>query len=250
MTVRMAEMSWQDYQEKIKNNAVVILPVGSTEEHGPHLPLGVDVILSTGFAEELAKEIGGVVAPAVMYGFKGETGGGPIFPGTIDLNAATLINLVHDILEELVADGVKRIFIMNGHFENEMFLLEAMDLTTKRHPDVKIVETAWWDQIDEAMIPKIFDEVDFPGWAVEHAAIAETCLTMHFRPELVHMEKFVEEDQIRVLNYHVSPIKREIYPPRGAPSTSRSASPARGKMIVERVMQGFLKVVDEEFPAR
>ena len=55
MTVRMAEMSWQDYRDKIKANAVVILPVGSTEEHGPHLPLGVDVILSTGFAEGLAE---------------------------------------------------------------------------------------------------------------------------------------------------------------------------------------------------
>ena len=248
MTVRMAEMSWQDYQEKIKSNAVVILPVGSTEEHGPHLPLGVDVILSTGFAEELAREIGGVVAPAVMYGFKGETGGGPIFPGTIDLNAVTLINLVHDILEELVADGVKRIFIMNGHFENEMFLLEAMDLTTKRHPDVKIVETAWWDQIDEAMIPKIFDEVDFPGWAVEHAAIAETSLTMHFAPHLVRMDRFVEEDQIETFPYHVSPIKRAIFPKLGSPSTSRSSSPAKGKLIVEGVLKGFKAIIREEFP--
>ncbi len=248
MTVRMAEMSWRDYQEKINNNAVIILPVGSTEEHGPHLPLGVDVILSTGFAEALAKEINGVVAPAIMYGFKGETGGGPIFPGTIDLNATTLINLVHDVLEELVADGVERIFIMNGHFENEMFLLEAMDLTTKRHPGVKIVETAWWDQIDDALIPKIFDEVDFPGWAVEHAAIAETSLTMHFAPHLVRMDRFVEEERIKTFPYHVSPIKRDIFPKLGSPSTSRGSSPEKGRLIVEGVLKGFKAIVSEEFP--
>lgn len=245
----MLEMSWKDFDDKVKQNAVVVLPVGSTEAHGLHLPLGVDLITATGFGELLAKEIGGVVAPPVMYGYKGETGGGPIYAGTLELSATTLISLVHDVLEELVADGVKRIFIMNGHYENEMFLLEAMDLVTRKHPDVKIVESAWWDQFTDELIDKVFDEVPFPGWAVEHAAIAETCLTMHFRPELVHMEKFVEEDQIRVLSYHVSPIKREIYPPRGAPSTSRSASPAKGKMIVEKVMQGFLKVVAEEFPA-
>ena len=247
MTVRMAEMSWQDYRDKINANAVVILPVGSTEEHGPHLPLGVDVILSTGFAESLAKEINGVVAPAIMYGFKGETGGGPIFPGTIDLNAVTLIALVHDVLEELIADGVKRIFIMNGHYENEMFLLEAMDLITKKHPGVKIVESAWWDQIDDSLIPEIFDEVPFPGWAVEHAAIAETSLTMHFTPDLVRMDRFVEEDQIRVLNYHVSPIKREIFPKLGSPSTSRSSSREKGQLIVDRVLAGFKAVVREEF---
>lgn len=136
---------------------------------------------------------------------------------------------------------------MNGHFENEMFLLEAMDLITKKYPDVKIVESAWWDQFPDELIENVFDEVPFPGWAVEHAAIAETCLAMHFAPELVNMDKLVEEDQIRILSYHVSPIKREIYPSRGAPSTSRSSSKEKGELIVERVMEGFLEVVKEEF---
>ena len=247
MTVQMLEMHWQEFGEKVKNGAVVILPVGATEAHGLHLPLGVDIITATGFAELLAREIGGIVAPPLLYGYKGETGGGPIYTGSLELNAVTLINLVHDVLEELVADGAKKIFIMNGHFENEMFLLEAMDLITKKHPGVKIVESAWWDQVDDALVAQVFDEVPFPGWAVEHAAIAETSLTMYFRPELVHMERFVEEEQIRVLNYHVSPIKREIYPSRGAPSTSRSASREKGELMVKGVMQGFLQVVKEEF---
>lgn len=249
MSVKMLEINWQDFKKKIENNALVILPVGSTEAHGLHLPLGVDVITSTGFAELLAKETGGLVAPPIVYGYKGETGGGPIYAGTLELNAKTLIDLVRDVLEELVADGVKNIFIMNGHYENEMFLLEAMDLVTRRHPGVKIVESAWWDQFPDDLIEKVFDEVPFPGWAVEHAAIAETCLTMAFRPDLVHMEKFVEEEQIRVLSYHVSPIKREIYPALGAPSTSRSSSPEKGKLIVDTVMKGFLKIVREEFGA-
>lgn len=247
MTVKMAEMCWYDYDAKVKDGAVVILPVGSTEAHGLHLPLSVDVILSSGFAELLAKAIGGVVAPPIMYGYKGETGGGPIYAGTLELNANTLISLVHDVLEELIADGVKKIFIMNGHYENEMFLLEAMDLITKKYPDVKIVESAWWDQFSDDLVDKIFDEVPFPGWAVEHAAIAETCLTMFFTPHLVKMEKFVEEDQIRVLNYHVSPIKRSIYPKSGAPSTSRSSSIEKGKLIVDEVLKGFKAIVREEF---
>ena len=105
MTVKMAEMSWHDYEAKIKEDAVVILPVGSTEAHGLHLPLSVDVILASGFAELLAKAVGGVVAPPIVYGYKGETGGGPIYAGTLELNANTLISLVHDVLEELIADG-------------------------------------------------------------------------------------------------------------------------------------------------
>lgn len=247
MTVKMQEMSWHDFGEKVKNNCLAVLPVGSTEAHGLHLPLGVDVIISSGFAELLARKTNGVVAPPIMYGYKGETGGGPIYSGTLDLNASTLISIVHDVLEELIADGIKKIFIMNGHYENEMFLLEAMDLITKKYHDVKIVESAWWDQFNDELIDLVFDEVPFPGWAVEHAAIAETCLTMFFAPHLVHMDKFVEQEQIRVLNYHVSPIKREIYPSCGAPSTSRSASPDKGKLIVDTVLKGFEALVKEEF---
>jgi Uncharacterized protein, putative amidase len=246
----MLEMTWHDFRDKIKNNAVVVLPIGSTEAHGVHLPLGVDVITSTGFAELLAKAIGGVVAPPIFYGYKGETGGGPIYEGSLELNAKTVIDLVHDVLEELVADGVKNIFIMNGHFENEMFLLEAMDLTTREYPDVKIVESAWWDQFTDELIARVFDEVPFPGWAVEHAAIAETSMMQFFRPDLVRMERFVEEEQIPVYSYQISPIKKEVFPKLGSPSTSRSASGEKGEDIMNTILPKFVDIVTSEFSGK
>ena len=93
------------------------------------LPLSVDAIISTGLAEMVAEKVDGIVAPPICYGYKSAplSGGGPLFPGTLDLNGETLTSLVSDVCEELIRDGIKKIFILNGHFENEAFILEAVD---------------------------------------------------------------------------------------------------------------------------
>jgi len=69
-SVRLDELSWPEFAQKVAAGAPVFLPLGSTEQHGPHLPLGVDVVLPTGVCERVAREIGGIVAPTVSYGCK------------------------------------------------------------------------------------------------------------------------------------------------------------------------------------
>lgn len=246
MTYLMEEMSWQEFKER-KDDAVVILPVGSTEQHGPMLPLSVDTIISSSLALMLAKQVNGIVAPPINYGYKSAplSGGGPLFPGTIDLNGMTLINLVFDVLEELIMDGVKKIFVLNGHYENEAFILEAVDLITRKYGDVIIVESNWWDQIGDKLIEKVFDEVDFPGWALEHAAIAETSLVQYFKPELVHWEKFVEDEPVDELSYRVYPAKLCSVPPTGLLSTARSSSLVKGEMMAGEIIEAFSKIIDK-----
>ena len=250
MTVLMQEMSWQDFAAK-KETAFLILPVGSTEQHGPMLPLSVDTIISSGLAEVVAKQAGGIVAPPVSYGYKSAplSGGGPLFPGTLDLNGSTLVRLVYDILEELIRDGVKEILVLNGHFENEAFLLEAIDLVSRKYSDVALLECSWWDQISPGVMDKVFDEVPFPGWALEHAAIAETSLTMFFRPELVHMEKFVEDEPVTELGYSVYPASKCSVPKTGLLATARTSSPEKGKLLAEDIANNYSKIVQANFKA-
>ena len=102
---RLIYMTWQEYAASRDHSLIV--PIGSTEQHGPHLPLSVDAILADRFAELLAEEVDGVIAPVLSYGYKSKprSGGGPLFPGTIDLNGSTLQNLLLDLLLEFVADG-------------------------------------------------------------------------------------------------------------------------------------------------
>ncbi len=126
------DMTWKEFESK-KSNAV-ILPVGSTEQHSYHLPLCTDTAIAEGISIKPAERVNGIVMPPPAYGYKSKpmSGGGPLFPGTVDLNGGTLISLAEDIIEELCRDGVKLIFVNNAHFENEAFLLEAIDIVSKK----------------------------------------------------------------------------------------------------------------------
>ena len=78
--VKMERMTWREFEAK--KDRVLILPVGATEQHGPHLPLCVDAVLAEQFACRLAQAVSGVVAPTLSYGYKSKplSGGGPSFP--------------------------------------------------------------------------------------------------------------------------------------------------------------------------
>ena len=245
----MANMTWYEFNER-KDKDVVILPVGSVEQHGPHLPLFTDTIISEGFANLLADKVNGIVMPSINYGYKSQpaSGGGPLFPGTIDLNGTTLINLVKDIIEELIRDGVRKITLVNSHFENQAFLLEAIDLVSKNMPaDTKIIMMSWWDLITQSTIDKIFDEVEFPGWALEHAAITETSLILKFRPDLVHMDRLIDEKIEEVPTYQVYPIPKNLVPQSGLLSIGRTSSAEKGELIVEEALSKMVEIVNKEF---
>lgn len=248
MTVMMQEMTWQDFNAR-KDNSVVFLPVGSTEQHGPMLPLSVDAVISTGLSRMIAEKIDGIVAPCICYGYKSAplSGGGPAFPGTIDMNAVTLMNIVEDVLEELIKDGVKKIFIMNGHYENEAFIQESMDLVSRRHEDVTLIESSWWDVISDDVMSQVFDVVEYPGIELEHAGILETSLTMYFEPNLVHMDRFVEDGVDGTLPYAIYPASKCQVTETGLLTTARSSSEAKGKLLADDITEAYLKIIDKVF---
>lgn len=245
---KMENMNWEEFANKKDN--VIILPIGATEQHGPHLPLCVDTVLAREFAYRIAKEIDGVVAPTISYGYKSKplSGGGPLFPGTIDLNGATLQALVMDIIDEFVRDGFTKIFIFSAHFENEAFILEAMDLASAKHGhEVKILLTNWWDPMSPNVIDKVFDEVPFPGWALEHAAVTETSLMMYFAPELVREDKILDTENATPATYFRYPIEKGIVPESGILASAKSSSAEKGKIIVDDVVPNIIKIVHEAF---
>ena len=133
-TVLMNRLSWPEYRERtLQGGAPVLLPVGATEQHGPHLPLGTDALLASAVAEGVAHKVGGVVAPAFAYGFKSQPkcGGGQHFTGTTSLDAATLIATVRDTVREFHRHGVRKLIVVNGHYENQWFLIEGIDLAMR-----------------------------------------------------------------------------------------------------------------------
>ncbi|WP_227763913.1 creatininase [Zhaonella formicivorans] len=242
-------LTWKEYQAKAKDG-ILIIPAGSTEQHGFHLPLGVDAIIASNFALRVAEKVGGVVAPTLTYGYKSQpsSGGGPLFPGTIDLNGATFTSLVKDILTEFLADGWQKIFILDAHYENEAFIAEACDLILRNPKNAfpKVLLGNWWDNIDPDLLAKIFDEVEFRGWALEHAAITETSLMMYFAPELVHQELSIDES-FNPPTYQCFPLHDSLLPSSGSLYTARSSSADKGKIIVDNVVEKISSFLTKEF---
>lgn len=243
----MSNMTWNEFQQKTNN--VLILPIGSTEQHGPHLPLSVDSVIAERIALKLAEKIDGIVAPTISYGYKSKplSGGGPLFPGTIDLNGITLMNIVEDILEEFIKDGITKIFILNAHFENEAFILESVDIISKRYPNVTIIETNWWDVLSQNTIDSVFDTVPFPGWAFEHAAITETSLMMYLAPELVRENLITSEMGAEPSAYAKYPIKKGMVPESGILAPAISSSPEKGRILTDNAVSAFVDIIYKEY---
>jgi creatinine amidohydrolase len=101
--------------------APVLLPVGATEQHGPHLPLGTDALLASAVAEVWRQKVGGIVAPALAYGFKSQPKCGAAFHRHHQSDAATLVATVRDAVREFHRHGLRKLIVVNGHYENQWF---------------------------------------------------------------------------------------------------------------------------------
>lgn len=243
-------LTWLEYAEA-SSDGVLILPIGSTEQHSLHLPLSVDSIISKNFAVKLAEKINGFIAPAISYGYKSNptSGGGPLFPGTVDLNGSTLVTLIVDILNEFIKDGWQKIVLLNSHYENQAFLGEACDLVIgdQQAEFPKLIIASWWDNVSDSVLPLIFDKKPFRGWDLEHAAITETSLMMYFAPELVRNHLLPDDSIEEVPKYQRYPVSKTLIPESGGLYTSISSTAEKGKMIAEDATKNMVVFLKKEF---
>jgi creatinine amidohydrolase len=163
-------------------NALVILPVGATEQHGPHLPLGTDYLIVEHITREAAREaqqwVDVLVAPTLHVGSSHHH---LPFGGTISLSTERYYGALSDMVESLIESGFRRIFILNGHGGNhEIIQLVARDLALK-HP-VNLGAASYWDLAREPVVER---EPDLHGRFPGHAGVFETSMIMALRPDLV-----------------------------------------------------------------
>jgi creatinine amidohydrolase len=247
----MYRMSWQEYRDRLGSSGTpVFLPVGALEQHGPHLPLGTDALLATAIAAGAAAASGGIVAPALSYGYKSQPkcGGGQHFCGTTSLDAATLIGQVRDMIREFVRHGVEHLVLVNGHYENQWFTIEGIDLALREcGPNrLSVMRLEYWDFCTEETLAAIFPH-GFPGFALEHAAVIETSMMLHFHPDLVHVERIPDEPNANFPPYDMYPTRTEWVPTSGVLSSARAATREKGARIGAEVIARVAAAVRSEF---
>lgn len=165
MTHVLADLTWRTVPLP---PPLVLVPVGSVEQHGPHLPLDTDTTIAVAVAEQIAREVGGdvLVAPALNYGSSGEH---QSFAGTSSIGTDALRNVVIELVRSM-STWASRIVFVNGHGGNIAALSKAVfQMLAEQHA------VGW--------VPCATEEVDL------HAGITETSLMLHLRPELVRLER-------------------------------------------------------------
>ena len=249
--VLMSRLSWMDYSKRVqRDRAPLLLPVGATEQHGPHLPLGTDHLLAAAVACSVAERVSGIVAPALAYGFKSQPkcGGGQHFCGTTSLDSATLVGSVRDTVREFYRHGVRNLVVVNGHYENQWFLIEGIDLAMREigaGSGLTIMRLEYWDFLTPRTLAQVFPE-GFPGFALEHAAVIETSMMLHYHPDLVRVDLIPDDASADFPPYDVYPTRTEWVPPSGVLSSARGANRDKGAAMCEEVAGLIAKAVGAE----
>jgi len=242
-------MTWPEVAAAAEAGVPVVLPVGSTEQHGPHLPLNTDSLLPVGIALEVAKRRPLVVAPPISFGARSRplSGGGEGFPGTLSLRATTLISTVTEILQALIRSGFRRLCVQNWHYENAAYLWEACDLAAVGSTDVRILllENPMPDFSAEELA-ELFP-AGFPGWDVEHASIMETSLMLVLHPELVRLDQIVDDEAKRHPTWDVIPPPADFIPSSGVLWHPSEASEQIGRRFLEAIAGRLDEALRTEF---
>lgn len=188
-TVRLQNLTWEEVDTYLEDQDVpiAIVPIGSTEQHGPHLPLGVDAYQADDLAVGLAKETDALATPPIWYG---DADHHLEFPGTISLSTDTVVSVLNDVYDSLVSHGFENIITVNGHRIANLTAIEtAAKQATQRHPD------ALFATIDPLRIGiDIHTELrDGDPEDGMHGGEFETSFMQYLHEELVHEEKFEQE---------------------------------------------------------
>ncbi|MSO89990.1 MAG: creatininase family protein [Acetobacteraceae bacterium] len=174
-----------ELRERARQGTIVILPIGSLEQHGPHLPVEVDSLLGENISRRTAEAIvacgqSALVLPMVWTGLSEHH---MSFGGTITLSLATFSALIEDICRAILRHGFTRIVLLNGHGGNENALRNITDDLTPKL-GIPLVQFTYWHAAAEP-IAEILETQPI----LTHACEAETSLMLALRPELVATDR-------------------------------------------------------------
>ena len=186
-----AHLSYVDIQEYLKTKDTILIPMASTEQHGPHLPLYTDTITAVEVSERVSEAIGVLHTPPLWAGYSPQhmygVGQGR---GTVTLRASTLLNLMNDVARSMIHHGFNRIIFINGHGSNVKVVDPVLrKLRYETGALISFVKPYMerYTGILEGLMENPPEET--PGW---HSSELETSQDLAWNPDLVRMERAVD----------------------------------------------------------
>lgn len=251
-SVWIQELTWEDVAEYLELDDAVIVPIGSTEVHGPHLPVGVDAYEAIDYAEEIGRRAGVLLTPPIWFGDCSWHMGKP---GTIALQPETLVALLKDVYTSLIEHGFKTIISYNGHrLANQPAIGMASRSVGRYRNDVSFFS------MDPLWMVKAHLDIR-EGWGKgNHGDEYETSHMMFKHPELVKEEKFVfahgvyMETRFLPIDVLLGGDKAQFWhnqedenrvSPAGHIGDPHLASSEKGERLFELVVEGGVEFVDD-----
>ncbi len=220
----LADLSWSEVAERLEQDNRLIVPVGSCEQHGRHLPLGTDSLMAERLAFDLSAEFGVLVAPTLNYGVNVDTE--QDYAGTGSLRRKTLHRVLNDLLATWEGHGFDEFILISANFHDPN--LDALTSVVTEHARVRVVD------LQSVRIGQFLERQRGP----EHAGEAETSVMLYLAPDLVR------EGEIE--DFHLDPKQFRRYlrgrmprPPSGCTGAighPSAASAEKGEQIYHYVL--------------
>lgn len=224
------ELSTKEFEKKIDDSTVVILPIGVIEEHGSHLPLSTDSLQGEYTAEEVAKRTNALLAPPIRYGVCNTTKN---FPGTVSIRFETLQSVVYDVLSEFGRNGIKNVVVLSGHAGSTHMAalrLAAKDVVDKMEMKVLVLSDY-----------EIIYGKGLVGPEDGHSGSVETSRVMAIRPDLVKGKG--KKGVNKIPKFMVLRHPEEYW--KGVTGDPTKATKKRGEELNELIVQEMVKMINK-----
>jgi creatinine amidohydrolase len=173
----LSRMTWRDAKAAFATARVALVPIGSTEQHGPHMTLDTDSAIAEAFARRLGDALGGdaILCPTIRLGMSEHHLG---FAGSLTLRAPTLLGLIEDVVESLAHHGMKRVLLVNGHGGNQDALRIAARQAA-RNGTSEVAAVMWAILAGDLIVDRAATTFH------SHACDIETSVALAIAPEVV-----------------------------------------------------------------
>ena len=228
-----ANLSYEEVGELARAGVVAVLPVGATEQHGPQLCTGTDSVLAAAAVRAAVAETGDLALPVLSYGCS--LGHTDKWPGTLSLSARTLTAMVIDIVHWLHASGFRKLVMVNSHATNGPPCQSALLELRHQRPELRMRFVSLFDVTPQAAEGYTADADD------PHANEAETSMLLYLNPDLVRMDRVVDEEDRtlgRLLQYAMPQVTDS-----GVVGRPSESSASRGERLFTTVVDGLIDLL-------
>jgi len=235
------ELTWPEVEELTKTMPAVMVPVGATEQHGPHLPLNVDTIQVDDVCRRASAKTGVPMIPTMSIGLSQSHGK---FPGTLWVRSETMIRYITEVCHSLYASGIRKFILVNGHMYNLWPLQCVRDNIRCDFDDVQCTALNYFLTSSETAFAS-----DAPMGKHIHANFGETAQVLALRPDLVDMDRAVDEpDYYTFFDHRFDQVSHSGIIGRNATGASAKDGEEMLEAFGDALAELLLKGLDEPIP--